>query len=148
MEAHKQYPGRTLTPSYGILLPRQMRPTLLTLLASSHDTERAQVETHTTDVPEKRLTAPEPVYINERRLMWKIDLRLVPPLCVLYLLAFLDRVNIANAKLYNLSQDLGLVGNQYNIALVLFFVPYVAFEIPANLLLKKFRPSIWRIAPF
>jgi hypothetical protein len=106
------------------------------------------VETQTADVPEKRLSAPEPVYINERRLMWKIDLRLVPPLCVLYLLAFLDRVNIANAKLYNLSQDLGLVGNQYNIALVLFFVPYVAFEIPANLLLKKFRPSIWRIAPF
>jgi hypothetical protein len=83
--------------------------------------------------------------IDERRLMWKIDLHLVPPLCILYLLAFLDRVNIANAKLYNLTTDLGLVGNQYNIALVLFFVPYVVFEIPANMLLKKFRPSIWCI---
>jgi len=79
--------------------------------------------------------------------MWKIDLRLVPPLCVLYLLAFLDRVNIANARLYNLEKDLGLVGNQYNIALIMFFVPYVVFEIPANLLLKKFRPSIWRTFP-
>jgi len=86
-------------------------------------------------------------FINERRLMWKIDLHLVPPLCILYLLAFLDRVNIANAKLYNLTEDLGLVGNQYNICLVLFFVPYVIFEIPANILLKKFRPSIWRIHP-
>lgn len=87
--------------------------------------------------------------IDERRLMWKIDLHLVPPLCILYLLAFLDRVNIANAKLYNLTTDLGLVGNQYNIALVVFFVPYVIFEIPANMLLKRFRPSIWCInAPF
>jgi len=89
----------------------------------------------------------EKTLINERRLQWKIDLRLVPPLCVLYLLAFLDRVNIANATLFNLEKDLGLVGNQYNICLVLFFVPYVAFEIPANLLLKRFRPSIWCTTP-
>ena len=82
--------------------------------------------------------------INERRLMWKIDLHLVPPLCVLYILAFLDRVNIANARLFSLEKDLGLLGNQYNICLVMFFIPYVVFEIPANLLLKKFRPSIWR----
>lgn len=97
--------------------------------------------------PEKRLSVPHPTYINERRLMWKIDLHLIPPLCVLYLLAFLDRVNIANARLFNLEKDLGLIGNQYNIALVIFFVPYVAFEIPANLLLKKFRPSVWRTLP-
>jgi hypothetical protein len=96
--------------------------------------------------PEKPLGVSGPLPdIDERRLMWKIDLHLVPPLCILYLLAFLDRVNIANAKLYNLSADLGLVGNQYNVALVLFFVPYIIFEIPANMLLKKFRPSIWCI---
>ena len=83
--------------------------------------------------------------INERRLMWKIDLHLVPPLCILYVLAFLDRVNIANARLYSLEKDLGLLGHQHNICLVMFFIPYVVFEIPANLLLKKFRPSIWRI---
>jgi hypothetical protein len=94
---------------------------------------------------EKRVSTQDPIFINERRLTWKIDLHLVPPLCVLYLLAFLDRVNIANARLYSLEKDLGLIGNQYNICLVMFFVPYVAFEIPANLLLKKFRPSIWRI---
>jgi hypothetical protein len=94
---------------------------------------------------EKRLSAQDGVTINERRLTWKIDFHLVPPLCILYLLAFLDRVNIANARLYSLEKDLGLLGNQYNICLVMFFVPYVIFEIPANLLLKKFRPSIWRM---
>jgi hypothetical protein len=91
--------------------------------------------------------AKDPRAVNERRLVRKIDWHLVPPLCCLYLLAFLDRVNIANAKLYSLEKDLGLTGSQYNIALVMFFVPYVVFEIPANLLLKKLRPSIWRTSP-
>ena len=77
------------------------------------------------NVAEKSLSAQDGVTINERRLTWKIDLHLVPPLCILYLLAFLDRVNIANARLYSLEKDLGLLGNQYNICLVMFFVPYV-----------------------
>ena len=117
--------------------------------ASSNVTEgAAPTQSHALDSDKNALGEPDPVSeIDERRLMWKIDLRLVPPLCVLYLLAFLDRVNIANAKLFNLMQDLHLVGNQYNIALVLFFVPYVIFEIPANILLKHFRPSIWCMTP-
>ena len=105
----------------------------------------APARNHAVNAEKWLSTSDVPVYINERRLMWKIDRHLVPPLCILYLLAFLDRVNIANARLFSLEKDLGLVENQYNIALVIFFVPYIAFEIPANLLLKKFRPSIWRI---
>jgi len=38
-------------------------------------------------------------------------------------LAFLDRVNIANANVYGLAKQLHLTGNQYNVALVIFFVP-------------------------
>jgi MFS family permease len=71
------------------------------------------------------------------------QLQLVPPLTLLYLLSFLDRVNIGQAKIDGLTADLHLVGNQYNIALVVFFVSYVAFEIPSNFLLKRFRPTIW-----
>ena len=85
--------------------------------------------------------------------MTKIDMRVVPFLCILYLLAFLDRVNVANASLYGLLQSpavggLGLAGTQYNIALVIFFVPYVLFEVPSNLLLKKFKPHVWRKSIF
>lgn len=54
-----------------------------------------------------------------------------------------SRVNIANANVYGLTTELGFVGNQYNIALVIFFVPYVVFEIPSNILLKKFNPNVW-----
>ncbi|OCH93492.1 MFS general substrate transporter [Obba rivulosa] len=81
--------------------------------------------------------------VNEAKLMRKIDMRVVPVLTVLYLLAFLDRVNISNAVLFGLKTDLKLSGDQYNIALVVFFVPYVLFEIPSNILLKKFKPHVW-----
>lgn len=59
------------------------------------------------------------------------------------MLAFLDRINIGNASVYGLIEDLDLTGQRYNIALTIFFVPYCLFEIPSNILLKKFRPHIW-----
>jgi MFS family permease len=81
--------------------------------------------------------------INQKKLMWKIDLWVVPPFCLLYFLSFLDRVNISNAKLYGLAEDLNLTGNQYNIALTVFFVPYVFFEVLSNYIIKYVKPHVW-----
>lgn len=94
------------------------------------------------------MPVPCPPHTTDLKLMTKIDWRLMPFLCILYLLAFLDRVNIANANVLGLSRDLGLDqadpnATQYNTALVIFFVPYILFEIPSNVLLKKFRPHVW-----
>ena len=65
-----------------------------------------------------KLTAKE-MYpdIDESALMRRIDMRVIPILCMVYLFAYLDRVNIANAAVYGMSKDLGLVGNQFNVAL-------------------------------
>jgi MFS family permease len=84
-----------------------------------------------------------PSHTTEAKLMRKIDLRVIPFLCILYLLAFLDRVNIANARSFGLVADLNLEPLQYNTALTMFFIPYIFCEIPSNLLLKKLRPHIW-----
>ncbi|KAK1624428.1 inner membrane transport protein yfaV [Colletotrichum phormii] len=74
----------------------------------------------------------------------KVDVRLVPMLAVLYLISHLDRANIGNAKIEGLAKDLGLSGVQWNIALSVFFVPYVLLEVPSNIILKKFnRPSVY-----
>ncbi|KAF5093967.1 hypothetical protein D0Z00_003752 [Geotrichum galactomycetum] len=81
--------------------------------------------------------------INQKKLMLKLDLHIVPAICLLYLLAFLDRVNISNANVYGLAKDLNLHGNQYNIALTVFFVPYILSEIPSNYFLKKLNPHVW-----
>lgn len=70
-----------------------------------------------------------PPHTTERKLMTRIDLHVLPCVCVLYLLAFLDRVNISNANVFGLAEDLNLVGNEYNTALVIFFVPYILFEV-------------------
>ena len=87
------------------------------------------------------LERPPP--IDEQALLRKIDIRVIPILFLIYLAAFLDRVNIANALTLGLPKDLHLKGNQANVALTVFFVPYVLFEIPSNILLKKFKPHVW-----
>lgn len=54
--------------------------------------------------------------IDEKKTLRKMDVRLIPALAVLYLLAFLDRGNIGNAKIQGLTKDLHLSDNGYNIA--------------------------------
>ncbi|KAI5956170.1 TNA1 [Candida jiufengensis] len=81
--------------------------------------------------------------INQKKLQWKVDICVVPPFCLLYFLAFLDRVNISNANLYGLSVDLDMTGTQYNIALCMFFVPYIFFELLSNYTIKFVKPHIW-----
>lgn len=84
-----------------------------------------------------------PPGVSERKLVTRIDLRVVPVLSVLYLLAFLDRTNVANAAIFGLQKDLGISANQYSTALTIFFVPYVLFEIPSNIVLKRLKPHVW-----
>ncbi|MCJ1286622.1 hypothetical protein MMC26_005968 [Xylographa opegraphella] len=81
----------------------------------------------------------------DKRLKWKLDLKLIPWLCLLYLCSFLDRTNIGNAKLDGLTKDLGIGTNQslYNAALSIFFVSYSLSEPLTNILLKRLRPSIF-----
>ncbi|QDS70054.1 hypothetical protein FKW77_004210 [Venturia effusa] len=78
-----------------------------------------------------------------KRLIRKIDLVLLPLLSILYLLSFLDRSNIGNARLAGLEHDLHLKGLMYNAAVAVFFPPYAAAEIPSNIIMKRLRPSIW-----
>lgn len=88
---------------------------------------------------------PSPVLTptQQSKLWRRIDLRLLPILALMYLMAFMDRANIGNAKLEGLMTQLALKGNEFNVALTVFFIPYCLFEVPANLLLKRVRPSRW-----
>ncbi|KAF8309895.1 MFS general substrate transporter [Clavulina sp. PMI_390] len=79
----------------------------------------------------------------ERKLLWKIDLALVPWLTLLYLLSCLDRVSIGSASLYGLAANLHMTNQQYLWALTLFFFSYGVFEVPSNILLKRLSPRIW-----
>ncbi|KAI0338694.1 MFS transporter [Trametopsis cervina] len=86
---------------------------------------------------------------REKRLVRHIDIRLVPISMFIYLLCFLDRANIGNAKVLNsdtgdsLVQTLDMSDQQYLVALMIFVVAYTLFETPSNYMLKKYRPSRW-----
>ncbi|TRX97694.1 hypothetical protein FHL15_001449 [Xylaria flabelliformis] len=82
-------------------------------------------------------------HLDEKKILRKMDLRLIPMLALLYLLSFLDRGNIGNAKIEGLQEDLKISSDQYNLCLTVFFFSYAAFEVPSNLLLKRLRPSRW-----
>ncbi|KAF9873975.1 major facilitator superfamily transporter [Colletotrichum karsti] len=64
-------------------------------------------------------------------------------LTLLYLLAFIDRANIGNARIAGLLDDLHLSEAQYNWTLAIFFISYSVFEPFTNILLKSFQPSVF-----
>ncbi|KAL9111028.1 MAG: hypothetical protein Q9227_004461, partial [Pyrenula ochraceoflavens] len=82
---------------------------------------------------------------SEKRLVWKFDLRILPVLAIMYLFNALDKSNLGNAKTAGLEKTLKLHGNQYNILLSIFFVPYVLTAPFLGIAGKKFGPS--RVLP-
>jgi hypothetical protein len=103
-----------------------------------------------------------------QKVLRKIDWRLLPTLALLYLLAFLDRGNLGNAKVAGMADDLHLTGTQYNLAATVLCPPWLlgplyahsfltvcdrcfSFLMPssksrATLCLKCFDPPVgWRV---
>ena len=72
----------------------------------------------------------------------KVDLRLIPFLFLCYILAYLDRVNVGFAKLQML-KDLSLSDAAFATGAGIFFIGYFFFEVPSNVLLKKFGARMW-----
>ncbi|GAA6032527.1 hypothetical protein JCM8097_004800 [Rhodosporidiobolus ruineniae] len=91
----------------------------------------------------------------EARLARKIDWHILPPVALIYLFCFIDRANISvtgleltfcpsrplQARLAGLERDLGLKGYDYNILLTAFYVAYVVFEFPCQMLNKWMGPG-------
>ncbi|OJT03629.1 hypothetical protein TRAPUB_5657 [Trametes pubescens] len=77
---------------------------------------------------------PPPAYTaeEERRLWRKIDMRIIPIATLMYLVSYLDRGNIGNAKLQGLLTQLNLSGERYNIALTMFYLFYLIFTVPSK----------------
>ncbi|KAJ0164985.1 putative transporter [Colletotrichum tanaceti] len=71
----------------------------------------------------------------------KTDLCVVPLAALIFMFCFIDRSNIGNARLAGLERDLGLVGYDFNSVNTVFYVSYIVFEIPANVLCKMVGPG-------
>lgn len=68
--------------------------------------------------------------------------RLIPFLFVLYIVAFLDRVNVGFAAL-QMNEDLGLSDAVYGLGAGIFFIGYFVFEVPSNLILERVGARVW-----
>lgn len=68
---------------------------------------------------------------------------LKPSTWALYLLSNVDRANIGNAKSGGMAEDFHLSSTQYSVIVLVFFTTYVVCEIPSNMLLNRFRPSLY-----
>ncbi|KAK7061707.1 MFS general substrate transporter [Favolaschia claudopus] len=78
-----------------------------------------------------------------KKILWKLDCHILPPLALLWLCNFIDRSNVGNARIAGLEKDLHLHGNQFNIVLTVFYASYLLVEVPSNLVMKKVRPNRW-----
>ena len=78
----------------------------------------------------------------ERKTTRKLRVRIIPFIFVLYIVAFLDRTNIAVAKLTMIG-ELGVTETQYGLLSGIFFVGYFLLEIPSNLLLHRVGARVW-----
>ncbi|RYN84645.1 hypothetical protein AA0117_g375 [Alternaria alternata] len=111
------------------------------------DDEKSSLQIQHGEVEDAAIVAALQGYVpgtaEEKRLVRKIDFVLLPILWWMYILAHLDRSNIANANAAGMSEDLGLSDNQYAMLVSLFFVAYVIFEVPSNMILMKVKPSIY-----
>src|SRR5438445_9646850 len=72
----------------------------------------------------------------------KLRLRIIPYLFLLYVIAYLDRINIGFAAL-TMNKELAITSEQFGLLVGIFFFGYFLFEIPSNLLLHKIGARIW-----
>ncbi|ORY28949.1 major facilitator superfamily domain-containing protein [Naematelia encephala] len=114
-----------------------------------------QKETHQETDAEAGVQGKAALMKAERRLVRKLDIAILPFSVLLYLSAYLDRGNVANARLQGMERDV-LRGSDsnYSLALATFFIAYIVCSIPGTLMAKQFNPSrtiavgamIWSVA--
>ena len=78
----------------------------------------------------------------ERKTVRKLKIRILPFILLLYIVSFLDRINIGFAAL-TMNQELAISSHQFGLAVGIFFIGYSLFEIPSNLFLHKIGARVW-----
>jgi hypothetical protein len=91
----------------------------------------------------RNLSKEELATLN-KKLVRKIDLIILPIIGILYILNYIDRQNLAAAKLQGIMEDLNMTTQQFATAISILFVGYLPFQIPSNLLIARIpRPGLY-----
>ncbi|OAG45262.1 hypothetical protein AYO21_00610 [Fonsecaea monophora] len=103
------------------------------------EVKAVQVQTsstiHDEDVASKEQGLPS-TSVPDKKLLRRIDLHVMPFLCILYALSLIDRTNLSSAKVAGMDVDLVLTGSRYSVVALVFFPIYILVEIPTNSVLR------------
>ncbi|KAJ8662415.1 hypothetical protein O0I10_002109 [Lichtheimia ornata] len=80
----------------------------------------------------------EPMSSEEKALVRKIDFFILPFICIINLLQFIDKSTINYAAVMGFKEDTGLVGNQYSLLGSIFYLGYLVYQFPNNYFLQRF----------
>jgi sugar phosphate permease len=80
---------------------------------------------------------------QQKKIIRKIDLRLIPTLGFMYCVSLMDRTNLGVAMVAGMGVDLKLTGERYSLIVLLFFITYVALQPPATVILRKLGPRLF-----
>jgi ACS family tartrate transporter-like MFS transporter len=80
--------------------------------------------------------------VSDTLVLAKVRRRLIPFLFLLYIVAYLDRINVGFAAL-QMNQALGFSATTYGFGAGIFFLSYVLFEIPSNVILARVGARLW-----
>ncbi|KAL4905918.1 hypothetical protein BDW74DRAFT_167564 [Aspergillus multicolor] len=87
---------------------------------------------------------------EEKKLLRRIDFRLMTLCSLIFMFKNLDSNNASNARIMNQGTNMNIMSqlkissDEYNLVTVLYYIPYIVLEAPSNLLLKRFSPSKWQ----
>lgn len=107
------------------------------------DVEFGTVEDQRMPESLRTLSKDEIASLN-KKLVRKIDLLVLPIIGILYILNYIDRQNLAAAKLQGIMEDLDMTTQQFATAISILFVGYLPFQIPSNLIISRIsRPGLY-----
>ncbi|KAL4908306.1 hypothetical protein BDW74DRAFT_188420 [Aspergillus multicolor] len=82
--------------------------------------------------------------VLNKKIVRKIDTLVLPTIGILYILNYIDRQNLASAKLQGIMEDLHMSTQDFATAVSILFVGYLPFQIPSNLLITRIpRPGMY-----
>ncbi|KAF8624306.1 hypothetical protein AX15_005937 [Amanita polypyramis BW_CC] len=120
-------------------------------MSIQEDRRHATMDKDSTDIVSEQLNIdalPEPGTeerrIAERRLVRKLDMRVLPTIILIYILNHIDRTGVTTARLKGMQKDLGITDVQYATVIAVLFVSYCPAQIPSNVILNWIsRPSLY-----
>ncbi|RYO89425.1 hypothetical protein DL766_003258 [Monosporascus sp. MC13-8B] len=110
------------------------------MTAMDSDAEKALPEVEHSSRGSLDVVVEEFSEAEQKKILRRIDVRLITASGVLYCASLIDRTNMSAANIAGMARDLRLQGNNYNVASLVFFVSYVVFQPPSTIICRKLGP--------